>query len=249
MNKLLKRTIIITLLLPVFACSGSKDEKKRSAELSYIEAKEILDEKGYLEAAEAFEKIDSEFPFSKWSTKAQTMAVYARYKDKDYEKLIAVSDDFVRLNPSHEYVPYMMYMKGLSYYNQIPNIKRAQDLTKKSSFTFRELIARFSTSDYAKDAKKRLPFIDEHLAGAKMSSGRYLIKVENYVGAIFQFNSVTSRHRQTNQVPEAYYRLAEIYIKIGLKDEALQAVNALKSKFPDNSWTQEVAKLDSKLKQ
>lgn len=248
MNRLLKKIIITTLLLPVLACSGSKDEKKRSAELSYIEAKKLLDEKGYLEAAEAFEKIDSEFPFSKWSTKGQTMAVYARYKDKDYDKLIEVSDDFIRLNPSSEYVPYMMYMKGLSYYNQIPNIQRAQDVTKKASFTFRELIARFSTSEHAKDARKKLPFIDEHLAGAKMSSGRYLIKVENYVGAISYFSNVTSRHRFTNQVPEAYFRLAEIYYKIGLKQEALQASNALQKKFPTNSWTKQVAKLDSKFR-
>lgn len=244
MIKGIKKIITITLILPALACSTSKDDEKPSPELSYIEAKNLLDEKGYLEAAEAFEKIDSEFPFSKWSTKAQTMAVYARYKDKDYEKLIEVSDDFIRLNPSSDYVPYMMYMKGLSYYNQIPTIQRAQDLTKKSSFTFRELIARFSTSDYAADARKKLPFIDEHLAGAKMSSGRYLIKVENYVGAISQFSNVISRHRLTNQAPEAYFRLAEIYSKIGLKQEAKQAVNELKSKFPDNSWTRKIAHLD-----
>ncbi len=233
--------LILTISALLFSCS--KKEETNNAEVSYTKAMKKLKDKSYSEAGDDFEKIDSDFPFSKWAIKGQTMAVYARYKDENYVKLLATIDDFLRLNPNSEYVPYMLYMKGLSYYNQIPEITRAQDNTQQASFIFRELVARFPATDYAPDAKEKLVFIDEHMAGAKMSVGRYQIKTLNYVGALENFRDVTVRYQNTNQAPEAYLRLVEIYYKIGLKEEARKAFYYLKAKYPDNDWTKLAEKL------
>ncbi len=239
------KKVLFLILLSSLLFSCSKKEEKTNAEIAYINAMKLLKEKSYTQAADDFEKIDDEYPFSKWAIKAQAIAVYARYKDEDYIKLLQNADDFLRLNPSSEYVPYVLYMKGLAYYNQIPSIERAQDNTQQASFVFRELTARFPQTDYAADAKERLVFVDEHLAGAKMSVGRYEISVKNYVGAIDNFNSVISRYRQTKQVPEAYFRLTEIYYKIGMKKEGEKAREVLKSRFPDNYWTELAEKIDA----
>lgn len=240
------KKLLLLLLLSTLLLSCSKKDEKTNAEVSYVKAMKLLKNKSYSEAASDFEKIDDEFPFSKWAIKGQTMAVYARYKDEDYAKLLTVVDDFLRLNPSSEYVPYMLYMKGLSYYNQIPNIERAQDNTQQSSFAFRELVARFPTADYAFDAKEKLIFVDEHLAGARMSVGRYQIKNKNYVGAIGNFSEVIERYRQTKQVPEAYFRLIEIYRKVGLKEEASKAQHQLIERFPENYWMKLAGKIAEK---
>jgi outer membrane protein assembly factor BamD len=235
MKKTQKIFLILSLVIVVFSCS--KKEEQTGAEISYSKAAKLLKDKSFSEAADAFEKIDSDFPFSKWAIKGQTMAIYARYKDEDYAKLLQISDDFLRLNPSSEYVPYVLYMKGLSYYNQIPSIERSQDNTQQASFIFRELIARFPSDIHSDDAREKLSFIDEHLAGAKMSIGRYEIKNNNYVGAIENFQEVILRYRHTKQVPEAYFHISEIYYKLGLIDEGQKAFNKLKSDFPDNYWT------------
>ena len=119
-----------------------------------------MQKKDYTLSATAFEKIDDEFPYTKWAIKAQTMAVYANYRLQQYEKIIQLTNDFISLNPSSEYVPYMLYMKGLSYYNKIPSIDRSQDYTQEASFAFRELIARFRNSQFVEDAKERIIFIE-----------------------------------------------------------------------------------------
>ena len=232
-NKIFGLLFIFALLT---SCS-KKENEKTNAEASYVEAMKLLKKKDYSEAATEFEKIDDDFPFSKWALKAQTMATYARYKNEDYVKLVANVDDFLRLNPSSEYVPYMIYIKGLTYYNQITDIERAQDNAQQASFIFRELIARFSQTDYADDAKGKLSFIDEHLAGAKMAIGRYQIASRNYVGAVISFNEVLSRYRYTKQTPEAYFRLVEVYYKIGLREEGEKTKQKLQQKFPDDYWT------------
>lgn len=244
MKNIIKLLIIITSIFVLSSCSKKKKEEITSAEMAYTKAMEMLKKKNYNEAAEAFGKIDDEYPFSKWATKAQTMSVYAYYKEEEYAKLIGVVDDFVRLNPANENVPYMTYMKGLSFYNQIPQIDRAQDDTQQASYSFRELIARFPQTQYAEDAQNKLKFIDEHLAGAKMSIGRYQMNNKNFVGAVENFTEVINRYRLSSQTPEAYFRLVEIYYKMGIKTESVKIFQQLKSIYPQNIWVEMANKID-----
>lgn len=241
-KNLTKFITVFLLILAIFSCA--KKEETPTGENTYIKAKKLLDDKNYSEAAKEFEKIDDDFPFSKWAVQAQNMSAYAYYKNKDYADVIRVVDDFVRINPSNPTLPYMYYMKALSYYEQIPDIARAQDNTRLASTTFRELIARFPSTDYAFDARDRLAFVDEHIAGAKMAVGRYQIEQENYVGALKNFHEVMQRYSFTNQGPEAYFRLVEIYSKIGLKNEAKKLRNQMEGRFPSNDWTILAQKLD-----
>ena len=88
----------------------------------------------------------------------------------------------------------------------------------------------------------KIIFIDEHLAGAKMSIARYQMSAKNYVGAIKNLNEVINRYRGTNQIYEAYFRLIEIYFHIGMKDEVLDLINILKETDPTNYWTLESLK-------
>ena len=231
----MKKLLFLIIISCFFSCSKKVDEKT-GAEVEYTKAHQALMEKDYTKAAESFEKIDDNYPFSKWAAKAQAMALYARYKNHENEKMLQIIDDFLHLNPNSEYVPYMLYMRGLSYYEQIPDIKRAQNHTQEASFTFRELIARFPLSNYAGDAKEKLDFIDEHLAGYKMEVGRYNLNQANYVGAFNNFTEVMERYRSSKQVPESLFRLNEIYSKLGLKDEANKIKNELQQRFPESYW-------------
>lgn len=237
------RVFFYLLLFSTLVFSCAKKDGKSSVETSYIKAKKQLDDRDYGAAAEAFEKIDDDFPFSKWGTKGRIMALYARYKNQENDKALQLIDDFVVTNPSSEYVAYALYMKGLIYYNQIPSVDRAQDDTKKSSSAFRELIARFPDDFHSSDAVEKLNFVDEHIAGAKMVLGRNHIENKNYVGAIENFYEVVRDYRNSEQAPEAYFRIVESYYKIGLKQEGFDAAAEMKNKFPNNSWTKSAIKI------
>jgi outer membrane protein assembly factor BamD len=237
------RVFFCLLLISTALFSCTKKEEKIGAEFSYLKAKKLLDQRSWAESADIFEKIDDEFPFSHWGSKGKIMALYARYKNQEGDKVIQLADDFVTSSPSSEYVPYALYMKGLVYYNQIPSIDRAQDETKRSSSTFRELIARFPSDDHAIDAESKLQFIDEHIAGARMAVGRELLQSKHYIGAINNFNDVIKIYRGTNQVPEAYFRIAEIYYKIGLKNHGMEVIDEMTARFPQNEWTKMAAKV------
>lgn len=226
---------LIICLIFTFSCA--KEKKVSSAENSYIEAMKKLKDKDYTAAAEDFEKINDEFPLSKWGLKSQTMAAYGFYKEEKYSDVIRIADDFTHNNPSNPDVAYLQYLKSISYYNQINDIKRAQDNASSASYSFRELIARFPTSNYSDDARNKLSLVDDHIAGAKMSVGRYQLQNENYIGAIKNFQEVIDRYSRTNQASEAYFRIYEAYKKIGLNKESQDYLKELNNTYPDNKWS------------
>lgn len=227
----------IIIIIGILLSSCAKKEEKPTVESSYLKAKQMLDDKNYYDAIEAFDKIIDDFPFSKWSLKSHTMGTYAKYKNNRDDEVIASVDEFLALYPSNEYAPYMMYMKGLVHYNRIPDISRSQDRSKEAYLVFSELQSRFPSSKYKEDVIDKLDFINEHLAGELMSVGRYQIRQKNYNGAAKNFYRVIRYYSDSNQVPESYYRLAEIYHKIGIDKNASEVVTILEEKYPDNYWT------------
>ena len=230
--------LIIFLNLFLISCASQKEEVK-SVVTSYNKALEALKNKNYSEAAEKFEAIYDDYPLSNLSLKAGNMAAYAYYKDEKYEDVIRIADTFIGYNPTGKDVPYLQYMKSISYFNMMPNVNRGQDDSENASSSFRELVARFPTSDYAKDARTKIAIIDNHLAAAKMNIGRYQMKNQNYIGAILQFSNVAERYSHTNQAPEAYFRLYEIYYKLGIEDKAVVFKTALEKLSDDNIWKNE----------
>ena len=238
MNKFthIKIIFIASLLLIILSSCSSKNKKTPSAEKNYIEAVKKLKNKDYTTAAQDFEKINDEYPLSEWGVKGQQMATYCFYLEKEYDDVIRIVDIFNQNNPSNPNVSYMQYIKSLSYYNQMNNIKRAQNNAIEASLSFRELIARFPYSKYSDDARKKLLFINEHIAGAKMSIGRYQQKNNNYIGAIKNFKEVINRYSKTNQTPEAYFRIFESYKKIGLNNMANHFLQELQLFYPNNQW-------------
>ncbi|GDX35576.1 outer membrane protein assembly factor BamD [Alphaproteobacteria bacterium] len=233
--KFLKIFFVILLL-----SNCSAKEEKSSAETLYLNAYKLLKNKDYSESAKEFEKIDDEFPFSKWALKGQVMAGYSYFKEKEFDKVINITEDFVRLNPVSKYVPYMLYLRGLCYYLQIPAIDRSQDNSKSVSAIFRELVVKYPDDPHALDAKEKLEFIDEHIAGSILEQARQQIKQKNFVGAINNLQVVINRYRYTKQLAESYFRLAEIYWFLGDKVEFKKIFLILQRDHQNSYWYQKL---------
>ena len=238
------RFVAIVVLLFTFSCAKEKVEP--TAVTAYKEAYEILKDKDYAVAAEKFEKVADDFAFSSLAPKAQMMAVYAYYKAQEYEDVNKASNDFFTIFPSDKNTDYVMYLKGLSFYDQMPYIDRSQDDTKNASMIFREIVARYPQSRYVDDLKKKITIIDTNISGSYMSKGRYFMNNELYAAAIKNFQEVTFRYRHTNQICEAYYRLMEIFYKIGVDDLALDYAKNLKSECSNSEWLKKSDKIVKK---
>ena len=233
-------------LMFVSACASHDDDEDKSAEELYNEAYDYLEKTSYKKAAETFDKVETEHPYSKWATKSKLMSAYSYYKDEKYDDAIASLDRFIRLHPGNKDIAYAYYLRGVCYYDQIAPSQKEQESSKEAYETFTQLIGMFPDSEYAEDAKSKLGLIENHIAGHEMDVGRYYLKNQEYISALNRFSTVTDNYQNTNQLEEALYREVEVYTILGLTTEANRKEEVLKNNYPDGKWTKRAEKLAKK---
>lgn len=239
--KLLSLLFCSTLL---FGCaSDDVDYEKMTAEQLYNKAHDYLDETRYKKAAETFEKVELEYPYSRWATDAKIMGAYAYYKNESYDDAVMALDRFIRFHPGNQNVAYAYYLKSICYYDQISDVNREQGATRQALEAFNQLAARFPDSKYTADARQKMVLARDNLAGKEMDVGRYYLNQKNYLSALNRFSVVVTNYNQTGYIEEALYRQVEIYTILGMPDEAGQAYGVLSYNYPQGSWTTKAQKI------
>ena len=244
-----KFTIFLFIFLLFISCSSSKQEdlliteEDLTIETQNQKAKELFESgsdfvrKGsYKRAIEDFEEIERLYPFSDYAIRSTRMIAYAYYQNADYDDALNVIDKFISLNPGNEHIAYMYYLRALSTYNQIGDIKRDSSSAQLALKTLDDVLVRFPKSDYAKDVKQKKLLVLDHLAGKEMEVGRFYLKHDNFISAINRFQKVVRNYQNTKHLQEALYRLVEANLSIGLKDEARKTAAVLGHNYPDSIW-------------
>lgn len=229
--------VTAVVMLGLGACGAKKAEyEERPVEALYNEAMDALLEGDFNISTAKFDEVERQHPYSRWATKAQLMAAYSYYQQNRYDDAIGALDRFIQLHPTNRDVAYAYYLKGLSYYEQISDVARDQEMTEKALSTLDELIKRFPTSKYARDAKLKLDLTYDHLAGKEMEIGRFYHNQGHYLAAINRFKSVIDNYQTTTHVPEALHRLTEAYLALGVPEEARKTAAVLGHNFPGSEW-------------
>lgn len=230
------------ILMMVASCSASDvedstpKEESKSADTLYTEARDLLSEKRYRAAAELFDDIERQHPYSQWAATAQIMSGYSYYKQRDYDNAILTFERFIKLRPGNESVPYAYYLIAQSYYEQISDVGRDQGMTRQAMNALRTIVRRFPNSDYARDAKLKLDLTRDHLAGKEMDIGRYYQSKQEYLAAANRFRSVIENYDTTTHTPEALHRLVETYLSLGVEEQAERYAAVLGHNYPKTPW-------------
>ena len=231
------KKIVFGLLLFTVACASTQNETQSlSAEDLYKQAYAEMEQTAWSRAAQSFEQIELEHPYSKLAAKAKLMSAYAYYKDEKYDDAIISLDRFIRYHPGNKDIDYAYYMKGMCYYDQIVGSEKDQENTAKAEEAFNQVIVRFPQSQYAKDAKGKMALIRDHMAGHELEIGRYYLNEKNYLSALNRFTTVVKDYQTTPQIEEALYRQVEVYTILGLKQEAKETLNVLAHNYPKSDW-------------
>ena len=241
-----KLRIILSLFVSLALLSGcslfKEEEEHLSVDRLYNRAYKQLAKTQYKKAAENFEKVELEYPYSKWATDAKLMGAYAYYKGEKYDEAVMALDRFIRFHPGNKNIAYAYYLKAMCYYDQISDVEKDQGETAKALFAFDQVASRFPDTQYAADAKKKIIFARSHLAGQEMEIGRYYLKQKSYLSALNRFSNVVNNYQTTAYIEEALYRQIEVYTILGLTKEAQNAYKVLQYNYPKGKWTEKSAK-------
>jgi outer membrane protein assembly factor BamD len=226
--------------MPWSSSSEDSDEKvdysKVPPEQIYNQGVDALSEGRYVAATNQFDAVQQYYPYSSWAVNAMLMEGYTQYQQNHYTDAIGTLDRFIQLHPAHRDIAYAYYLRALSYYEQIADIERDQKGTELALNALQEVVNRFPDSAYARDSRLKIDLARDHLAGKEMEVGRWYQKQHLYAAAIGRFQRVVDDYQTTNHVPEALHRLTEIYLTLGLKDQAKRTASVLGYNYPGNEW-------------
>lgn len=195
-----------------------------------------LDAGDETEAAATFQEIERLYPFSQFAKRAIIMSAFASYEGGQYADARASARRYVELYPSDEDAAYAQYLVALTYYDNISDVGRDQDTTRRALQEMSEVVQRYPQSDYARDATLKIDLTLDHLAGKEMTIGRYYLKRGHYTAAINRFRRVVTEYQTTSQAPEALHRLVEANLALGLEREAIASAAVLGHNFPGSPW-------------
>jgi outer membrane protein assembly factor BamD len=246
----LKTGLIWAALLSVLllgACASSSADSNvantKPPEVIYAQADALLTAGKFSLAAETFESVDRDHPYSPQARRAIVMAAYAHYRAGHHEEAIQAAKRYTTLHPGTKEAALAYHIIANARYDQITDKARDQTRTKQALAALETLVRRYPDSPYAKEAQNRIKITRDILAGSEMEVGRYYLKRHNYLAAINRFRVVITDYQTTPQVEEALMRVAEAYMALGIKGEAQTATAVLGYNFPDSKWYRYAYKL------
>lgn len=221
----------------VIGCSSTqKDLEQKSAEEFYTQATQYMKNQEFISAAKNFDYIEQYHPYSRLAARSQIMSSYCYYKARAYERALEQLDGFIQLHPGHPDIAYAYYLKSYCFYHQISIVERDQKMTNLALEALNEIIQRYPTSSYAKDAKLKQQLTKDHLAGKDMDIGRFYQKQKLYTAAINRFKNVVDCYQETSHIAEALARLTECYLCLALFIEAKKTASVLGHNYPQTDW-------------
>jgi outer membrane protein assembly factor BamD len=231
--------IIAFAALGLSACSNADSDAKQVDQPVgnlYNDAYDQLEQKNYKKAADMFDEVERQHPYSQWATQAELMAAFSQYQGLHYDDANSDLDRFIQLHPGNKYIAYAYYLRALCAFEQINDIKRDQTNTQTAISGFEDVIRRFPDTPYAADAKRKIELARDRMAAKDLLVGRFYEKQGQYIAAINRFRDVTEQYQTTTQTPEAMLRLVECYKALGIDDEASRTAAVLGYNYPDSQW-------------
>jgi outer membrane protein assembly factor BamD len=206
------------------------------ADRLYNQALANLDAGRLTEASRKFDSIDRQHPYSEYARKSMVMGAFANYRQGKYEEAINAARRYVTLYPSTPDAAYAQYIIGLSYFRQIRDVTQDQKESRQTIEAMEELIQRWPESEYVDDARDKIRYARDQLAGKEMQTGRYYLERREYIAAVKRFRYVVENYSNTRHVEEALARLTEAYYAMGIASEAQTAAAVLGQNYPDSEW-------------
>lgn len=228
-------------VLSLAGCASSSDDITKALNPDppakmFADADSFMARGKFDDAAQKFEELDREHPYSPEARRAIVMAAYAYYRAGKGPEAIASAERYVALHPGTKEAPLAHHIMASAYFDDMKGPNRDQSAARKALEQLKTLKTRYPDSEYARDADNRIRVAEDNLAAAEMEVGRYYQDRKNYVAAINRYKTVVSDYQTTAHVEEALMRLTECYMSLGITKEAQNAAAVLGHNFPDSKW-------------
>lgn len=178
----------------LFGKSSSAVDK--TAEQFAIDGMQKMQKKDYEEAANDFRKLKEHYPYSKYAILAELKLGDAYFHGRKYSEASMAYEEFVRLHPRNEVIPYVLYQIGMCHFLLFTSTDRDPEETQLSMQAFQKVIQTFPQSEYAKKAEKQLFECKKRIVSHEYNVARFYYTISEYAAARQRLSSMIQHYPQ-----------------------------------------------------
>ncbi len=164
-------------------------------------------------AVETFREIRDRFPDSRYAVWAELKMADCKFWAKEYQEAVVLYQEFVKLHPTHEYIPYVLYQIGTCYYEMILPPDRDQSFTKKAIESYERLLSAYPDSPYTLEVKQRINHCRQILAAHELYVARFYFRIHYYRAAYHRLLYLLQSYPQTRSAQKAQQLVRHYYAK------------------------------------
>ncbi len=165
---------------------GGSDTTEKTADQLAWEGIQKMQDKDYDDALKAFQTLKERYPYSKYASLAELKVGDAYFHKKEYADAALAYEEFVRLHPRNEVVPYVLYQMGMCHFLSFSSIDRDMEETRLAMDSFQRLIRAFPDSPFSQKARKRLFECRKRLAQHEFYVARIYYRMHEYQAAMIR---------------------------------------------------------------
>ncbi len=216
LTALLSGCIVTDTLSGIYESIFGETEEWTAGELM-MRGEEHLESGRYRAAADSFQQVKDRYPYSQFALKAELLLAEATFKRGHYATAFELYDEFERLHPRNPNIPYVIFMKGECYLEQVSTVDRDQSNTRAAQEEYERLIKRFPNDRHAKIARKKIRKCLIYLAEYELYVGHFYFDKGHYRAAMGRYKYIIENYPDMGQYNEALE-----YIRICRKELAEQ---------------------------
>ncbi len=153
----------------------------------------------YEDAIKAYTDLKDWYPFSKFAILAELKIADAHFHLEEYPEAIAAYENFERMHPKNEAVPYIINQIAMCWFNQIDTIDRDETPAKKAMAEFERLIRLFPEDEHSQEALAHIDACIDNMAGHELYVANFYNKTEKYEAALKRYQYIVENYAGTDQ--------------------------------------------------
>lgn len=236
------------LCLGPLAASAQEPTEKESyqalAQDAYNDAMSDFRDGNYLEASSKFNLIRTRYSYSRFAALSELRLADVYYAQDSFPSAIEQYRGFIKLHPGHEQVVYAAYRTAMSFFGQMPDswffmppthekdLSRARDAERE----FRFFLAKYSKSDFAPEAKRKLAEVRRRLADHELFVAEFYLKRDNPRAAAMRLTYLLDNYSGLGLDARALFLLGRSYILLKDVDKAKTALEDLIEFHGRTTW-------------
>ncbi len=178
-------------------------------------------------AEEAFREIRDRYPDSPYALWAELKMADCKFFAKEYLEAVVLYQEFEKLHPTNEAIPYVIYQIATCYYKRMLSPDRDQTYTKKALENYERLLRNYPDSPYKLVAKRRIQKCRERLAEHEFYVAKFYYRTKRYRAAYARLLYLLQTYPETRTAQRAR-PLSQRYYHKALEETKALAEGTLK---------------------